>query len=134
MIPPTIAVNARGRVLVVDDNRDAADTLAEILKLSGHEGFVGHSGQEALDLGARERPDAIILDIGMPDITGYEAARRVRLEPWGRDVFLLAMTGWGQADDKAKARAAGFNAHLTKPVDLDEVESMLAEVLKSRSA
>jgi CheY-like chemotaxis protein len=134
MMPQTTDVCVRGRVLVVDDNRDAADTLAEILKLSGHEVFVGHSGQEALDLGARERPDAIILDIGMPDISGYEAARRVRQEPWGREVFLLAMTGWGQADDKAKAHAAGFNAHLTKPVDLDEVEQMLAKALKSRSA
>jgi signal transduction histidine kinase/ActR/RegA family two-component response regulator len=125
--------SARGRILVVDDNRDAADSLAAVLRLFGHEVIVGHSGREALETGARERPDAIILDIGMPDMTGYEAARRIRREAWGRHVFLLAITGWGQADDKETARASGFDRHLTKPVDPDQVEILLAELLKSPS-
>ncbi|HTC43722.1 MAG TPA: ATP-binding protein [Steroidobacteraceae bacterium] len=124
---------SRGRILVVDDNRDAADSLAEVLRLFGHEVFVGHSGREALDLGAREQPDAIVLDIGMPDMTGYEVARRMRREAWGRGVFLLAMTGWGQVDDKEQARASGFDQHLTKPVDPDQVELLLADFLKTRN-
>jgi len=124
----------RGKVLVVDDNRDAAETLALVLEMSGHELLVGHSGHEALDLGSRERPDAIILDIGMPDMTGYEAARRIRREAWGRKTFLLAITGWGQEDDKEAARAAGFDGHLTKPVNPDQVELMLAHFLNARSA
>jgi signal transduction histidine kinase/CheY-like chemotaxis protein len=122
-----------GRILVVDDNRDAADSLAEVLRLFGHEVFVGHCGREALELGARERPDAIVLDIGMPDMTGYEVARRMRREAWGRGVFLLAMTGWGQVDDKEQARASGFDQHLTKPVDPDQVERLLADFLKTRN-
>jgi two-component system, sensor histidine kinase len=124
---------SRGRILVVDDNRDAADSLAEVLRLFGHEVFVGHSGREALELGARERPEAIVLDIGMPDMTGYEVARRIRREAWGRGVFLLAMTGWGQVDDKEQARASGFDQHLTKPVDPDQVELLLADFLKTRN-
>jgi CheY-like chemotaxis protein len=83
-------------------------------------------------VGAQERPDAIILDIGMPDMTGYEAARRIRREAWGRKTFLLAITGWGQEDDKEAARAAGFDGHLTKPVDPDQVELMLRNFLNAR--
>jgi two-component system, sensor histidine kinase len=127
------AAGPRGKVLVVDDNRDAAETLALVLEMSGHELLVGHSGHEALELGSRERPDAIILDIGMPDMTGYEAARRIRREAWGRKTFLLAITGWGQEDDKEAARAAGFDGHLTKPVNPDQVELMLAHFLNARS-
>ncbi len=130
---PAVATGPRGKILVVDDNRDAADSLALVLRVFGHTVSVGHSSQEALDLGARECPDAIILDIGMPDMSGYEAARRIRREAWGRHVFLLAVTGWGQADDKENARAAGFDQHLTKPVDPDQVELRLTEFLKSRS-
>jgi signal transduction histidine kinase/CheY-like chemotaxis protein len=130
----TPGASPRGKILVVDDNRDAAESLAVVLDMFGHEVFVGHSGADALELGARERPDAVILDIGMPDMTGYEAARRIRREAWGRHVFLLAVTGWGQADDKEKARLSGFDWHLTKPVDPDQVELLLADVLKNRSA
>jgi CheY-like chemotaxis protein len=129
-----VAAGPRGRILVVDDNRDAADSLALVLRVFGHELFVGHSGREALELGASERPDAIILDIGMPDMTGYECARRIRREAWGRTIFLLAVTGWGQADDKENARAAGFDRHMTKPVDPDQVELLLTEFLKVRVA
>jgi signal transduction histidine kinase/ActR/RegA family two-component response regulator len=131
---PAAAAGPRGKILVVDDNRDAADSLALVLRVFGHEVLVGHSSRDALEMGARERPDAIILDIGMPDMTGYEAARRIRREAWGRNVYLLAVTGWGQADDKENARAAGFDRHFTKPVDPDQVEVLLTEFLNARAA
>jgi signal transduction histidine kinase/CheY-like chemotaxis protein len=129
---PDLAPKRRGRgckLLVADDNRDAAESLALVLQLAGHQTLIAHAGREALDLGRRERPQAFILDIGMPDMTGYEVARRIRLEAWGRGALLLAVTGWGQRDDKDRARAAGFDDHLTKPVDPDVVESLLEAFL-----
>jgi CheY-like chemotaxis protein len=125
------ATGPRGKVMVIDDNRDAADTLSLVLRMSGHEVFVGHSGKDALELGPREHPDAVILDIGMPDMTGYEAARRIRREDWGRQVLLVAVTGWGQEDDKEKARAAGFDRHLTKPIDPNQLEDVLMAFFES---
>lgn len=127
------APSPRGRLLLADDNHDAADTMAEILSVMGHQVFVGHSSQEALDLGAREHPDAIILDIGMPDMSGYEAATRIRGQSWGVRVLLIAVTGWGGAADKEKARAAGFDHHLTKPVDPEEIETLVTRFLRSRA-
>jgi PAS domain S-box-containing protein len=124
----------RCKVLVADDNRDAADSLAIILELSGYEVLVAHTGRQALDIGTRERPDAVILDIGMPDMNGYEVARHIRGAGWGSGVFLLAMTGWGQSNDKERARAAGFDQHLTKPVDVEQVESSLGAFLQQRGA
>jgi PAS domain S-box-containing protein len=113
------------RVLLADDNRDAADSLSMLLEMNGHNVTVGYNGEEALQLARQSRPSVMILDIGMPDITGYEVARRVRAEPWGHDVYLIAVTGWGQKEDKARAAASGFDHHLTKPVDPDEVEIVL---------
>ena len=121
-----LAPGPRGKILIADDNHDAADTLALVLKISGYQVYVAHRAQEALDIGMRERPDAVILDIGMPDMTGYEAARRIREEAWGRHVLLLAVTGWGQENDKQQAHAAGFDQHFTKPVDSDQVEQVLS--------
>jgi CheY-like chemotaxis protein/two-component sensor histidine kinase len=122
-----------GKVLVVDDNRDAAETLAIVLGMFGHDVLIAHSGGQGLELGSQARPDAIILDIGMPDMTGYEAARRIRREAWGRKILLLAITGWGQEGDKEAARAAGFDRHLTKPVDPDQVQLLLTTFLASSS-
>jgi CheY-like chemotaxis protein len=116
------------KVLVADDNRDAADTLSMLLEIAGYAVLVAHSGGEALEKLLQHSPDAAILDIGMPDMSGYEVARRFREES-SRDVFLLAVTGWGQQDDIARAQAAGFNAHLTKPADPGRVEQMLREHL-----
>ncbi len=113
------------RILIADDNRDAADTMGMLLELVGHEVIVAHSGNQALELGRQRRPDVVILDIGMPDINGYEVARTARSEDWGRSAYLIALTGWGQADDKERARMAGFDRHLTKPVDPDLVEEIL---------
>jgi PAS domain S-box-containing protein len=120
---------ARRTVLVVDDNRDAADTLALLLHMDGYETTVAHGGQQALDQIRQRRPDAVILDIGMPDLNGYEVARRIREEEYGRGMFLLAITGWGHPDDVARAKAAGFNEHLTKPVDAENVVRLLAKYL-----
>jgi two-component system, sensor histidine kinase len=119
------------RIVVADDNRDAADSLQVLLELAGHKVFVAYNGREALDLGARERPGVFVLDVGMPDMTGYEVARRIRQQAWGRGVLLLAVTGWGQDDDKERARVAGFDYHFTKPVDPDEVEERVAAFLQA---
>jgi two-component system, sensor histidine kinase len=121
----------RCKVVVADDNRDAADSLTMLLELSGYETFVAYNGQQALDLGTRERPGAFILDVGMPDMTGYEAARRIRQQAWGRRALLVAVTGWGQHDDKEKAKAAGFDEHFTKPVSPEQVEEVLAAFLRN---
>lgn len=120
---------SRRNILVADDNRDAADTLALLLEMSGYAVTVAHSGSEALDRLRQNLPDAAILDIGMPDLSGYEVARRFRESSGRADVFLLAVTGWGQQDDIARAKAAGFDEHLTKPVDPDRVEQMLRDHL-----
>jgi PAS domain S-box-containing protein len=122
----------RAKILVADDNRDAADSMGMILEFGGHEVTVAHSGTEALEKASAAIPDAMILDIGMPDMTGYEVARRVRAEPWGKRIFLVAITGWGQEEDKERAMAAGFDQHMTKPVDADAVEQKLRAFLDSR--
>jgi PAS domain S-box-containing protein len=131
--PKTEAANAsevrRCRVLVADDNRDAAESLGMVLRFAGYEAFIAFSGAEALEIGARERPEAAIIDIGMPGMSGHEVARRMRLEAWGRNAVLVALTGWGQEQDKQAAKAAGFDEHLTKPLDPDSVESVLDELL-----
>ncbi len=113
-------------VLIADDNRDAADTLAMLLATAGYRTCVAHSGGEALDLARHEHPDVLILDIGMPDITGYEVASRIRTEDWGRRALLIAATGWGQQADKIRSAEAGFDHHLTKPVAPEAVEALLA--------
>ena len=118
---------------MVDDNRDSADALAMVLEADGYQVMVGYSGQQALDIARQARPDAVVLDIGMPDITGFEVARRIRQEPWGRDVLLVAMTGWGQAKDKERAKAAGFDRHFTKPLDPGELQRLLAAFVEARS-
>ena len=129
----SVASGPRCKVVIADDNRDAADSLKLLLELSGHDTFVAYNGQQALDLGARERPRAFVLDVGMPDMTGYEVARRIRQQAWGRGALLLAVTGWGQDDDKAKAKAAGFDYHFTKPVNPEQVEAALGAFLKTHS-
>ena len=115
------------KVLVADDNRDAALSLGVLLEMSGHEVLIAHDGEEALKIARQATPDAMILDIGMPRLAGDQVARAVRSEPWGQRVFLVAVTGWGEPEDKERAGAAGFNHHLTKPVDLDELEKLLGD-------
>jgi len=114
------------RVLVVDDNRDSAESLALLLRLSGHLVETAHDGAEALDAAERFQPDAILLDLGMPRLSGYEVCERIRARPWGQSILMIAQTGWGQAQDRARTLEAGFDAHLTKPIDPDVVQQMLA--------
>jgi len=127
------SVSKATTILIADDNRDAADSMGLLLEFSGHRVLVAHSGTQALEVGREHRPAVVILDIGMPDLSGYEVARRIRSEAWGKDAFLLAITGWGQANDKENARAAGFDSHLTKPVDIEVVEKLVDDFLRSRS-
>jgi PAS domain S-box-containing protein len=122
---PEASASATRRVLVVDDNRDAADSLALMLTLSGHDTRAAHGGYAALELAAQFLPDIVLLDIGMPQLNGYEVAERMRLEPWGRRIVLVALTGWGQEEDKRRALAAGFDHHLTKPVDPQRLAALL---------
>ena len=124
----------RARILIADDNRDAADTMGMLLELGGHEVIIAHSGDQALELGRQHRPDVVILDIGMPDINGYDVARIARNEDWGRSAYMIALTGWGQAEDKERARMAGFDRHLTKPVDPDLVEEILKQHMGGKQA
>jgi PAS domain S-box-containing protein len=115
------------RVLVVDDNQDSATSLALMLRLMGNEVQTAHDGVEALALAEAFRPQLILMDVGMPKLNGYEAARRIRAQPWGRSVTIIALTGWGQEGDRARSQEAGCDGHLVKPVNLPDLEKLLAE-------
>ena len=126
-VVPLFAAN-RQRLLVVDDNRDAADSLAAMLRLAGYPVQVAYDGGGAMALAETARPDVLLLDLGMPQTSGYDVARWVRRQPWGTAVRLIALTGWGQDEDRRRTREAGFDLHLTKPVDPDRLLAVLAEV------
>lgn len=113
------------RVLVVDDNVDAAQTLVELLSLQGHAVQAAHRGSTALELAERWRPEVVLLDIGMPEMDGYEVARRLKARPWAQDTLVVALTGWGQASDRGRTREGGFDHHLVKPVDPQEIERLI---------
>jgi PAS domain S-box-containing protein len=115
------------RILVADDNRDVAESLALLLRASGHEVETAQDGAQAVESAGRYRPDAVLLDIGMPRLDGYAACRRMREQPWGRDMIIVALTGWGQEEDRRRAADAGFNAHLVKPVDPAALLRLLTE-------
>jgi PAS domain S-box-containing protein len=121
----TPASSPRRRVLIVDDNKDAADSLALLLQLAGHETRVAYSGQGGLTAAASFRPEAAFLDIGMPQMDGYELATALRRQREGADTYLVALTGWGQDADRQRSREAGFDHHMTKPVDLAAVMALL---------
>ncbi len=121
------------RILVVDDNKDSADSLAMLLRLSGHETRTAHDGLEAVDAAMAFRPEVILLDIGMPNLNGYEACRRIRAQASGRDIMIIATTGWGQEQAREASKAAGFDAHLVKPINPAELASLLAEAGSSGS-
>jgi signal transduction histidine kinase len=114
------------RIVVADDNVDSAQSLVMMLSVMGHEVRTAHDGTAAVHLAETFRPDVALLDIGMPNLNGYQAARRIREQPWGKAMVLVALTGWGQAEDKRRAEAAGFDHHFTKPVDPTALERLLA--------
>jgi CheY-like chemotaxis protein len=116
---------AARRVLIADDNRDAADSLAMLLELDGHQVFVAADGEEALSVFQQQAPDIVLLDIGMPLLSGLEVARRIRALPGGAKVLLVAVTGWGQEKDRLASVAAGFDHHLTKPVEPEAVSMLI---------
>jgi CheY-like chemotaxis protein len=113
------------RVLIVDDSEDGAESLAMLLQFGGHETFKAHDGLAAIEAARRLRPDAVLLDIGLPGLNGYEVCSRIRQEPWGKRLTLVALTGWGQDEDRHRSREAGFDAHMVKPVDFDELLKLL---------
>jgi CheY-like chemotaxis protein len=122
--PPPLA--RKFRILVVDDNRDAADSLAMMLRMMGHETLAAYDGLEAVQEAETFRPGVVLLDIGLPKMNGYEVARHLRQQPWGKTMSLIALTGWGQDEDKRRALEAGFDHHFTKPVEVIALEQMLA--------
>ncbi len=122
------AAGSKRRILIVDDLNDSVDSLALVLRLGGHEIHTAHDGLEAVQATAAFRPDVVLMDIGMPRMNGYEAARCIRQQPWGADMVLVAVTGWGQLEDKRRALEAGFDHHLTKPVEHSALEEIIARV------
>jgi PAS domain S-box-containing protein len=118
------------RILIVDDNQDSADSLAMLLKIKGYEVGTAYDGEQAVEAAGTLRPDVVLLDIGMPKLNGYDACWRIRQQPWGQGMFLIALTGWGQEEDRRRTEEAGFNQHMVKPVD----PAALMELLASLSA
>jgi CheY-like chemotaxis protein len=115
-------------VLVVDDNHDSAESLEILLQLSGHHVRIAHDGLEAVTAAASFLPDVVVLDIGLPKLNGYEAARRIRALPSGTHLKLVALTGWGQDSDRQRSAASGFDFHLVKPVDHEVLLKLIADV------
>jgi len=115
------------KVLVADDNEDAVETAAMVLSLNGNDVQLASDGLEAVQAADRYRPDVVLLDLGMPKLNGFEACRRIRSEPWGKDMLVVAVTGWGQEEDRRRTAEAGFDAHFTKPVDFASVMALIGQ-------
>jgi CheY-like chemotaxis protein len=128
-LDPPPAVTASGRVMVVDDNRDGADSLAMLLTLDGYEVRTVYDGLEALGAAGEFQPQVVLLDLGMPGLDGFDTARRLRAAHRGGRMFLVAVTGWGQARDRELTAQAGFDAHLVKPVDPAELKALLSAAM-----
>ena len=122
------------RIVVADDYQDTAESLAMLLRLTGHQVFVAETGTEALALIERERPEIALVDIGMPELDGYQIARAVRSQSWGEDICLIAITGYGTAMDRAAALDAGFDEHWRKPIDLAALDELIGEPCGRRTA
>jgi CheY-like chemotaxis protein len=120
------------RILVIDDNQDSADSLAMMLELMGHEVRSANDGLAGLETAQEFRPEVMFLDILMPRLSGYDLARSIREQQWGKQVLLVALSGWGRDDDQRRVREAGFNHHLVKPVDFDAILALLNDVARNR--
>ncbi|HEX9957026.1 MAG TPA: ATP-binding protein, partial [Fibrella sp.] len=121
------------RILVVDDNRDAADTLTMLLKLKKHQVHTRYGGREAIEAAQSVEPEVVLLDISMPDLDGYETCQQIRQQPWGKDLVLIALTGYGQDEDIRRSLEAGFNGHLVKPIDLAKLTELLNSLLPAQA-
>lgn len=130
----TFAGSGKRRVLVVDDNRDCASSLAMMLNIMGFETETAADGVEALRVAAVYRPDAIFLDIAMPKLNGYDVCKVIREQAWAKGVVVIALTGWGQEDDREKSREAGFDHHMVKPIELSALEPIVSEITAAGSA
>ena len=129
---PDAATEFHRRILVVDDNQDSATSLALILALKGHETRTANDGLQAVEVADEFQPQVVLLDIGMPRLNGYETARLMRQREWGRQALLVALTGWGQETDRLRSSDAGFDAHLTKPVEIAAIQRLLDDVARHR--
>ena len=125
------SANKKFRVLIVDDNIDAATSLSYVLGLAGYDTAIAHDGKRALEIAEVLRPAIVLLDIGLPGISGHEVGRRLRAAPWAQDLRLIAVTGWGHETDRAKSLEAGFDAHLTKPIDPEMLLQHIARAARS---
>lgn len=130
-VPPSLRSSVARRVLIADDVRDNADTLAMILGAHGHEVHAVYDGEQAVQAAERLRPEVVLLDIGMPGMDGYEVCRHIRAQAWGGPMFLIAQTGWGQESDRRRAQEAGFDQHLLKPVDCPKLLDLLIHLPRS---
>jgi CheY-like chemotaxis protein len=128
------ALSLRGRVLIADDLPDAARSLAMIFELYGAEVRFTLSGEETVKVAERFLPEVVLMDISMPGMSGYDAARAIRAAPWGRDMVLVALTGWGRSTDLEQAQAAGFDGHLLKPVEPEALVRVIAELREHRAS
>ncbi|HEV3298868.1 MAG TPA: response regulator [Planctomycetaceae bacterium] len=128
------AANGRLRVLIVDDNRDNVESLRLLLVLMGHNVRVALEGLEGINAADEFRPDVVLLDIGMPNLDGHEVCRRIRARDWGRDMVLVAQTGWGQEEDRRRTQAAGFDYHLVKPIDHASLTAVFAKICEKSGA
>ncbi len=122
----TQAAVQRFKILVVDDNHDSALSMAMILSIMGHDTRTAHDGETALLTAETFLPDVVLLDIGLPKLNGYEVAQRIREKPWGTSMYLIAVTGWGQEEDRQRSSEVGLNLHMVKPVEPAALEKLLA--------
>lgn len=130
---PTLTPAKPGfRILVVDDNHDSALSLAMMLSIMGHETRTAHDGESAVATAESFLPDVVLLDIGLPKLNGYEVAQRIREHAWGAAMFLIAVTGWGQDEDRQRSSEVGLNVHMVKPVEPAALERLFAELRRTR--
>jgi len=122
------------RILVVDDNRDSAISMAMLLNMTGNETRTAFDGLEAISAAEQFHPEVVLLDIGLPNLNGYEVARKIREQPWGQGMTLVALTGWGQDEDRERSQEAGFDSHLVKPVDYAALAKTLEKSKDCQSA
>ena len=124
--PVTATTARRFKILVVDDNHDSALSLAMMLSIMGHDTRTAHDGESAVSTAETFLPDVILLDIGLPKLNGYEVAQRIRETSWGTSMYLIAVTGWGQDEDRQRSSEVGLNLHMVKPVEPSALEKVLA--------